>query len=204
MANSTSITYRLKRKILTFTNSFTLRYYTRDMNEPSTAVKTQADYKQVLKYLDSVRRILGEACSFLCGYEAGCLGYTLYHQLQSHDIECVILAPTTIPETRGKKKVKNDKRDAGNIATCLANRSYRPVHIPSEQDEEIKEYIRMRSDHKTALKKVKQQILSFCLRHGCRTDFADIQNKKECGGNRQWQNHYLRNWAANTKGKGII
>ena len=40
--------------------------------------------------------------------------------------------------------------------------------------------------------------------YGCRTDFADIQNKKECGGNRQWQNHYLRNWAANTKGKGII
>ena len=39
---------------------------------------------------------------------------------------------------------------------------------------------------------------------GCRTDFADIQNKKECGGNRHWQNHYLRNWAANTKGKGII
>ena len=46
------------------------------------------------------------------------------------------------------------------------------------------------------------QIMS--LTKGCRTDFADIQNKKECGGNRQWQNHYLRNWAANTKGKGII
>ena len=42
------------------------------------------------------------------------------------------------------------------------------------------------------------------MSNGCRTDFADIQNKKECGGNRQWQNHYLRNWAANTKGKGII
>ena len=46
--------------------------------------------------------------------------------------------------------------------------------------------------------------LSVYLIWGCRTDFADIQNKKECGGNRQWQNHYLRNWAANTKGKGII
>lgn len=45
---------------------------------------------------------------------------------------------------------------------------------------------------------------SFRMTTGCRTDFADIQNKKECGGNRQWQNHYLRNWAANTKGKGII
>ena len=46
-------------------------------------------------------------------------------------------------------------------------------------------------------------VLSYTIKR-CRTDFADIQNKKECGGNRQWQNHYLRNWAANTKGKGII
>ena len=38
----------------------------------------------------------------------------------------------------------------------------------------------------------------------CRTDFADIQNKKECGGNRQWQRRFLRNWAADTKGKVII
>ena len=37
----------------------------------------------------------------------------------------------------------------------------------------------------------------------CRTDFADIQNKKECGGNRQWQRRFLRNWAANTKGRMI-
>ncbi|BDF09874.1 hypothetical protein CE91St49_33040 [Emergencia timonensis] len=49
-----------------------------------------------------------------------------------------------------------------------------------------------------------KQIMSYPPSIRCRTDFADIQNKKECGGNRQWQNHYLRNWAANTKGKGII
>ncbi len=41
------------------------------------------------------------------------------------------------------------------------------------------------------------------LTYGCRTDFADIQNKKECGGNRQWQRRFLRNWAANTSGKEI-
>ena len=28
--------------------------------------------------------------------------------------------------------------------------------------------------------------------------------KKECGGNRQWQRRFLRNWAANTNGKEII
>ena len=37
----------------------------------------------------------------------------------------------------------------------------------------------------------------------CRTDFADIQNKNECGGNRQWQRRFLRNWAANMNGKEI-
>ena len=39
--------------------------------------------------------------------------------------------------------------------------------------------------------------------NGCRTDFADIQNKKECGGNRLWQRRFLRNWAADTSGKEI-
>ena len=57
------------------------------------------------------------------------------------------------------------------------------------------------ADEKTA-EKIAEYLTRVSKR--CRTDFADIQNKKECGGNRQWQNHYLRNWAANTKGKGII
>lgn len=36
------------------------------------------------------------------------------------------------------------------------------------------------------------------------------QQAQECGvnilpgGNRQWQNHYLRKWVANTKGRAII
>ena len=56
--------------------------------------------------------------------------------------------------------MKTDKRDAALIARCLAHRDYSPVHIPTEQDEQVKEYIRMRQDHKLALKKVKQEILS--------------------------------------------
>ena len=35
---------------------------------------------------------------------------------------------------------------------------------------QVKEYLRMRDDHKLALKKVKQQILAFCLRHGYHYD----------------------------------
>lgn len=145
--------------------SFSLCSFIIEEDKASHAQKVKSDYKQVLKYLDFLRTIYGNDASFVCGYEAGCLGFTLYHQLTDHNVNCVILAPTTMLQQRGKKKIKTDKRDAALIARCLAQHNYSPVHIPTEQDEEIKEYIRMRDDHKLALKKVKQQILSFCLRH---------------------------------------
>lgn len=43
---------------------------------------------------------------------------------------------------------------------------YHAVYVSTEDDDSIKEYIRMRDDNKTALKKIKQQINAFCLRHG--------------------------------------
>jgi transposase len=73
-------------------------------------------------------------------------------------------------EQRSRKRIKTDKRDAEIIARCLAQHNYSPVHIPTEKDEQTKEFLRMRDDHKLALKKVKQQILAFCLRHNYRYD----------------------------------
>jgi transposase len=62
--------------------------------------------------------------------------------------------------------VKTDARDAIMIAQCLSYGGYHAVYIPTEEDDSVKEYLRMRDDHKLALKKVKQQINAFCLRHG--------------------------------------
>ena len=148
--------------------SFTLCAYTLETEKSSHFQRVEAGYKNVLKYLEFLRSIYGEDTRFVCGYEAGCFGYTLYHQLTSCHIECVILAPTTMLEQRSKRRIKTDKRDADLIATCLAYHQYRPVHIPTDDDEQTKEFIRMRDDHKLALKKIKQQILAFCLRHGYR------------------------------------
>jgi len=148
--------------------SFSLCAFTIEADKASYYQKTEADYKKVLKYLEFLRNIYGSDTNFVCGYEAGCLGYTLYHQLTEHNVNCVILAPTTMLEQRSRKRIKTDRRDAEIIARCLAQHNYSPVHIPTMQDEETKEFIRMRDDHKLALKKVKQQILAFCLRHNCR------------------------------------
>lgn len=134
--------------------SFSLCAYTIETKKASHYQKTEADYKNVLKYVEFLRTIYGDDANFICGYEAGCLGYNLYHQLTANNIKCIILAPTTMLEQRSKKRIKTDKRDAEIIAKCLAQHNYSPVHIPTAKDEETKEFLRMRDDHKLALKKV--------------------------------------------------
>ena len=154
--------------------SFSLCCYTNEKEEAEYPQKVQGHYSKVLNYIEAMRFHYGDDALFICGYEAGCLGFTLYHQLTAHGVKCIILAPTTMPQPKGKKKIKTDKRDARNIAKCLAHKDYSPVHVPTEQDEQAKEYIRMRDDHKLALKKVKQQILAFCLRHNYRFEDTSI------------------------------
>jgi len=151
-------------------DSFSLCSYTIDSDKCSYHGKTKPDYREILKYLEFLRGVYGNDVVFVCGYEAGCLGYTLYHQLTEHNVNCIILAPTTMLEQRSRKRIKTDKRDAEIIARCLAQHNYSAVHIPTQMDEQTKEYLRMRDDHKLALKKVKQQILAFCLRHDYRYD----------------------------------
>ena len=106
----------------------------------------------------------------VCGYEAGCLGYVPYRELTRSGINCKILAPSTMAVQKGGKKLKNDFRDALDIARCLASGSYKAVNVPDVEDEDVRDYIRMRDDHKTALKQIKQRLNAFCLRHGFQYD----------------------------------
>lgn len=132
-------------------------------------VQVAPDYKEVICFIESLKMKLGlhNDYSIECGYEAGCLGYTLYHQLMGAGVKCVILAPTTMLTQQGQR-IKTDKRDAHLIAQCLCYGGYHPVYIPTGEDDAVKEYLRMRDDHKQALKRLKQQINAFLLRHGHR------------------------------------
>ena len=122
-------------------------------------------YRSVLRYLEQIRKELPYDIDVVCGYEAGCFGYTLERQLSSCGIRCQILAPTTMHSEKGKRQ-KTDRRDAKMIAQNLSNGTFHPVYVPSREDEQVKDYVRMRDDHRKALKKGKQQINAFCLRHG--------------------------------------
>ena len=130
-------------------------------------IKVTPDYKNILMFIENLKQKLGSDNQYdiQCGYEAGCLGYSLYNQLTAAGVKCVILAPTTMLTQQGTR-IKTDARDARMIAQCLSYGGYHAVYIPTEEDAAVKEYLRMRDDHKLALKKIKQQINAFCLRHG--------------------------------------
>ena len=145
-------------------SNYTLCCYCVEKDETFAAVQMEPKATNIIKYLEQIKRNYG-GCEFLCGYEAGSLGYSLYHQLIAYGIDCVILAPSTMADTNNRR-VKTDKRDAMNIAKNLAYRTYSAVYIPTEEDNAVKEYIRMRDDAKDNLKKLKQRVLSFCLRNG--------------------------------------
>lgn len=146
---------------------YTLCCYSYDRDKIEYKQTISPDYRLVLKYMEQVRTRYEGEVTFVCGYEAGCLGYSLYHQLKDHNVECKILAPSTMGVTN-TRRIKTDKRDAANIARCLAFRTYSEVYVPDDEDNAVKEYIRMRDDQKLALKKIKQQILAFVLRQGKR------------------------------------
>jgi len=147
--------------------SFTVCCYTFDADKIQYQQKMEPDYKLVLKYIEQIRKHFPKDAEYVCGYEAGCIGYTLYHQLTDHGVKCIILAPTTMAITN-TNRVKTDRKDTGNIARCLAFHTYSEVHVPTDEDNAVKEYIRMRDDQKKMLKSTKQQILALVLRQGHR------------------------------------
>ena len=119
----------------------------------------------VVNYVTNLKKKLKD-CEFVCGYEAGCLGYSTYKDLTKAGIKCVIMAPSTMAVQKGGKKVKNDRCDARVIAQCLAYQTYKEVYVLSEHDEAVRGYLRMRDSHKKELKRIKQQIIAFCTGHG--------------------------------------
>lgn len=163
-------------------NSFSLCAYDGYTGEIVSESTFASDVKLVIKFIETLKSRYENDVEIKCGYEAGCLGYSLYKSLTARGVDCVILAPTTMQVSAKNKMVKNDRMDALNIAKNLASGSYKSVYVPDEEDVEIKEYIRMIHDFKKELKRVKQEICAFVLRHGYQYD-----------GKSKWTIRYM-NW----------
>jgi transposase len=111
-------------------------------------------------------RKLGRLDSLRVCYEAGPTGYGLQRFLTAAKVNCVVVAPSLIPQQACR--IKTDRRDARKLAHFLRSGDLTAVWIPDEQTEALRDLERARDDARLAERRIKQQLLKFLLRHGRR------------------------------------
>lgn len=133
-----------------------------------------------------LRKQISQNVELRCVYEAGPTGYGLYHYLTNNGIDCIVTAPSMIPKKSGAK-IKNDRRDAQELARLHRSGDLGAIYVPEPEDEAMRDLIRSRDDARIACRKAKQRLLSFLLRHG----------RTYSGKSRWTRAHY--NWLADIK-----
>ena len=129
-------------------------------------VRSYGKIDGTLAALDKVIRKLvskGRCLHFV--YEAGPCGYEIYRHLTSKGLDCTVAAPSKIPRKSGDR-IKNDRRDAINLARLHRAGDLTAVYVPHAEDEAMRDLVRGREDAKGDEKKAKQRLLSFLLRIG--------------------------------------
>jgi transposase len=112
-------------------------------------------------------RKLGTRESLRVCYEAGPTGFGLERFLRSHEVDCVVVAPSLTPQSSGSR-VKTDQRDARKLAHFLRSGDLTPIWVPDEQTESLRDLERAREAARLSERRARQQLLKFLLRHGRR------------------------------------
>ncbi|EMO71004.1 transposase [Leptospira santarosai str. 200702252] len=92
-------------------------------------------------------------------------GYPLYRYLKTLGVNCTIVAPGKIPR-QNSDKIKTDKRDAIRLTRLLRNGDLESIHVPSEEDEAARDYLRSRDSLRLDLGRNRQRLMKFLLRKG--------------------------------------
>jgi len=140
------------------------------------------NFGNLLKKLDKFREQNFEIK--LC-YEATYIGYTLCRSLRKESIDADIIAPSLIPEL-SSNRVKTDRLDANKLAKYYASNLLTKIHVPTEEDEHERDFIRSRGFLVDQRKDLKKHILSCCRRN-------NLNYKQENATTSHWTSMHL-NW----------
>jgi transposase len=116
-------------------------------------------------------------------YEAGPTGYALHRQIRALGHTCDVIAPSLVP-TRPGDRVKTNRRDAVTLARLLRAGELTTIWVPDAIHEAVRDLVRAREVAAEDLRRKRQQLLSFLLRHG-----------RSFTGRRHWSKAHAR-WLA--------
>lgn len=121
-----------------------------------------SDAPTITRFVERVGRQQVQCC-----YEAGPCGFELQRALRARDIPCDVIAPALIPRRAGDR-IKTDRRDAGQLAVLYRAGALTAIHIPTEQEEAVRDLLRCREDIRADLLRARHRLAKFLLRHGRR------------------------------------
>jgi transposase len=98
-------------------------------------------------------------------YEAGPTGYGLYRQILALGHPCEVVAPALVPRRPGDH-IKTNRRDAVTLARLLRAGELTGIWVPDTTHEAVRDLVRARTAASEDVRKKRQQLQSFLLRHG--------------------------------------
>lgn len=101
-----------------------------------------------------------------CVYESGATGFDLQKRLASMGIDCVVGAVSKMIKPPADRKRKNDRNDAEFLARMLSVGNVVEVWVPDDGCEAARDLSRALDDAREDLKRRKQRLSKFLLRHG--------------------------------------
>jgi transposase len=77
-------------------------------------------------------------------YEAGHCGYQIYRHLAAKGYHCLVLSPSLIPNSGDR--IKTGRRGAINLVRLFRASELTSIHIPTDEEEAIRDLLRCRDD----------------------------------------------------------
>ena len=101
-----------------------------------------------------------------CVYESGVTGFDLQKRLAALGVDCVVGAVSKMIKPPADRKRKNDRNDAEFLARMLSVGNVVEVWVPDDGCEAARDLVRALDDAREDLKRCKQRLSKFLMRHG--------------------------------------
>lgn len=98
-------------------------------------------------------------------YEASGAGFVLHRVLSRDGFHCEVIAPSLIPRKPGERR-KTDRLDAENLVRLYRSGHLTPVHVPTEDQEALRQLLRLRHSYQENAKSTKRRIFGVLRTHG--------------------------------------
>jgi transposase len=110
-------------------------------------IEDETDFYNIIKIPNTDRVILknmkklSKQFEIKACYEASFSGYSFQRKMTSWGYHCDVIAPSLVPQKKGDRR-KNDSRDAKKLAKAYSIGDLSIVHVPTEEEESVRNLIR--------------------------------------------------------------